>query len=118
MLKLTAESQNITNSMQIQTELPHAHQISQMIGGKKSQFCLADDEVHEMQSLKKLMSSHIQTRDRMKSYMFPEEEIEKLREKNPTIKNKDKRTPLEPEIIQLNLPNILPSMIWKRKISR
>lgn len=97
MLKLTTESQNITNSMQIQTELPHAHQISQMIGGKKSQFCLADDEVHEMQSLKKLMSSHIQTRDRMKSYMFPEEEIEKLREKNPTIKNKDKRTPLEPE---------------------
>jgi hypothetical protein len=60
-------------------------------GGKKSQFCLADDEVHEMQSLKKLMSSHIQTRDRMKSYMFPEEEIEKLREKNPTIKNKDKK---------------------------
>ncbi len=77
--------------MQIQTELPHAHQISQMIGGKKSQSCLADDEVHEMQSLKKLMSSHIQTRDRMKSYMFPEEEIEKLREKNPTIKNKDKK---------------------------
>jgi hypothetical protein len=54
----------------------------------------------------------------MKSYMFPEEEIEKLREKNPTIKNKDKRTPLEPEIIQLNLANILPSLIWKRKISR
>jgi hypothetical protein len=87
MLKLTTESQNITNSMQIQTELPHAHQIP--IGGKKSQFCLADDEVHEMQSLKKLMSSHIQTRDRMKSYMFPEEEIEKLSEKNPTIKKKD-----------------------------
>ncbi len=64
------------------------------------------------------MSSHIQTRDRMKSYMFPEEEIEKLREKHPTIKKKDKRTPLEPEINQLNLTNILPSLMWKRKISR
>jgi hypothetical protein len=54
----------------------------------------------------------------MKSYMFPEEEIEKLREKHPTIKKKDKRTPLEPEINQLNLTNILPSLMWKRKISR
>jgi hypothetical protein len=48
MLKLTTESQNITNSMQIQRELPHAHQMSQMIGGKKSQFYPADDGMHEM----------------------------------------------------------------------